>query len=98
MATRSPLNHRRPWSADEEALLFNLAKENTPARLIALQLQRTPDSIYDRASALRIPLDWTHQRRPVRALGPFAFSQPVKLTHASGRRARRRVRSRARRR
>jgi hypothetical protein len=35
--------------------LRKLAPENTPTRVIGLKLQRTPDSIYQKASDERIP-------------------------------------------
>ena len=84
MRTPRPLKHRRPWTPGDDAQLFMLAKENTPASQIALQLERTPESIYDRAQALRIPLSPSRRRRLRGRLGAFALSQPVNLGRRSG--------------
>lgn len=95
MAARTPLNHRRPWSADEDVLLFNLVKEDTPVRHIALQLQRTLAAVQHRAQALRIPLVPRSDPRSRHARGPFALSQPLGLTRPHSGRTPRRGRARA---
>lgn len=39
---KPPTNHRQPWTKDEVKELKQLAKENTPARVMGLKLGRPP--------------------------------------------------------
>lgn len=54
-------NSGEPWSAGEIAQLRQLAKENTPTRVIGLKLGRSEDAIYSQASAQGISLDPPNQ-------------------------------------
>jgi IS30 family transposase len=45
---------RRPWTADEQKKLDDLAKAGKTAAEIATALQRTPQSIYSRLQRLDI--------------------------------------------
>jgi hypothetical protein len=66
---KTPKNHGKPWTKDDVRQLKELARENTPTRVIGLKTGRTPESIYAKASEQRIPLKPTNQapynrRRP----------------------------------
>lgn len=45
-----------PWSSEEVKQLRTLARENTPTRVIALKLGRTPSAVQSKASASNISL------------------------------------------
>jgi len=47
-----PSKHGSPWSEDDLRQLGELIQENTPTRVIALKLNRTEDSVRDKAAAL----------------------------------------------
>ena len=55
-------NHRQPWTAGQVRELRNLAKENTPTRVMGLKLGRTPEAVQTRANAEGISLKPTNQR------------------------------------
>lgn len=59
---RTPQNHRAEWSRSDDALLRRLAKENTPTRVMALKLQRTPAAVQQHASKAGLSLKPTNQR------------------------------------
>jgi hypothetical protein len=46
-----PKNNGKPWTASAVQKLGELAKGNTPTRIIALKLQRTPAAVQAKASA-----------------------------------------------
>ena len=52
----TPSNHGEAWSEDHVQQLKQLVSENTPTRVIALKLERTADSVRDKASELGISL------------------------------------------
>ncbi|WP_116996203.1 hypothetical protein [Desertimonas flava] len=54
-------NSGKRWSADEVARLKDLAKENTPTRVIGLKLGRTEDAVQSKASSEGISLKPTNQ-------------------------------------
>jgi hypothetical protein len=56
-----PANHRKHWSKQDIQQLQNLAKQNTPTRLIALKLERTEDAVRSMASEEDISLRPTNQ-------------------------------------
>lgn len=58
---KTPKNHGTAWSPAQEQKLEELAKGNTPTRVIALKLQRTPDAIYAKASETGVSLKPTNQ-------------------------------------
>jgi len=58
---KDPPNHGKPWTPQDVRQLKDLAKGNTPTRVIGLKTGRTEDSIYAKASAEGIPLKPTNQ-------------------------------------
>ena len=58
---KKPSNHGKPWQPTEVKELRQLAKENTPTRVIGLKLGRTPDAVQGKASAEGISLKPTNQ-------------------------------------
>lgn len=54
-------NTGKHWTVSEESLLRQLAKRNTPTRVIGLKLGRPEGGIYAKASELGIPLKPTNQ-------------------------------------
>lgn len=54
-------NSGKPWKSGEVSQLRDLAKQNTPTRVIGLKLGRTPDAIYTKASEENVSLAPTNQ-------------------------------------
>ena len=54
-------NSGKPWARQEVQQLRNLAKQNTPTRIIGLELGRTEGAIRNRASEEGISLKPTNQ-------------------------------------
>ena len=61
MAKRPP-NHGEPWTSKDVQHLKQLARENTPTRVAALKLGRTPAAVQGKASEENISLKPTNQR------------------------------------
>jgi hypothetical protein len=59
---RPPINHRTHWSDEDVDRLRDLARGNTPTRLIGLKLGRTPDAVQGKASEEGISLEPPNQR------------------------------------
>lgn len=64
-----PKNNGKPWTAAQVQQLETMAKGNTPTRVIALKMQRTPSAVQNKASIEGISLKPTNQspynrRRP----------------------------------
>jgi len=59
---RKPPKHHQEWSPSEVRQLGQLAKQNTPTRVAALKLGRTPAAVQQKASAEGILLKPTNQR------------------------------------
>lgn len=59
--TKSTRNSGSRWTPSDNAQLKQLARENTPTRVIGLKLGRTEDSVYARASDLGVSLKPTNQ-------------------------------------
>lgn len=59
--TKANRNSGKNWSKSDEAQLKNLAKQNTPTRVIGLKLGRTEGSIRSKASELGTSLKPTNQ-------------------------------------
>lgn len=55
-------NAGKHWSGQEERKLAQLAKDNTPTRVIGFKLGRPEAGVYNKASKLRISLDPTNQK------------------------------------
>lgn len=58
---KKPENHGKTWTPQTENQLKQLAKGNTPTRVIGLKLGRTEDSVRDKASDLGVSLKPTNQ-------------------------------------
>ncbi|MXO70909.1 hypothetical protein [Alteraurantiacibacter buctensis] len=58
---KTPSNHGKPWTPSDVKQLKQLAKENTPTRVIGLKMQRTESSIYSAASDAGVSLKPTNQ-------------------------------------
>lgn len=56
-----PDNEGKAWSTSDIQQLKQLAKENTPTRIIGLKLGRSEDAVYSKASELGISLKPTNQ-------------------------------------
>lgn len=58
---KDPKNHGKPWSNDDIGQLKDLAKGNTPTRVIGLKMGRTEDSVRAKSSEKGISLKPTNQ-------------------------------------
>ncbi|MCW1994807.1 hypothetical protein ACVMHW_004265 [Bradyrhizobium diazoefficiens] len=58
---KSTRNTGKPWSAQDVKQLKQLAKENTPTRVIGLKLGRTEAAVYGKASTEGVSLSPTNQ-------------------------------------
>ena len=58
---KTPPNHNKSWSSSDLSTLRQLARENTPTRVIGLKLGRTPDAVQSKASDEDISLKPTNQ-------------------------------------
>lgn len=59
--SKSTRNSGKSWSPADVDQLAKLAKQNTPTRVIGLELGRTEDAIYKKASEEGISLKPTNQ-------------------------------------
>ena len=59
---KTPANHGKDWTAGDVRKLEQLARQNTPTRVAALKLGRTPAAVAQKASFERISLRPTYQR------------------------------------
>lgn len=59
--SKSTRNTGNPWTNSDVRQLRELARENTPTRVIGLKLGRTPDAVYTQASQQGISLSPTNQ-------------------------------------
>lgn len=58
---KTPPNHGKPWTAADVKELKQLAKENTPTRVMGLKLGRTEDSVRGKAGEEGVSLKPTNQ-------------------------------------
>ncbi len=58
---KQPSNHRKEWTPPEVKQLKQLAKQNTPTRVVALKLKRTAAAVAQKASVEGISLRPTNQ-------------------------------------
>lgn len=58
---KSTRNTGKPWTDQDVKQLKQLAKDNTPTRVIGLKLGRTAEAVYNKASSERISLSPTNQ-------------------------------------
>jgi hypothetical protein len=49
---KEPEHHNEPWTKNVDAKLRDLARDNTPTRVIGLKLGRTPAAVQGRASEI----------------------------------------------
>ncbi|MGD9548996.1 MAG: hypothetical protein AB7V45_15810 [Candidatus Krumholzibacteriia bacterium] len=58
---KTPSNHRKGWSDQDVRQLKDLAKQNTPTRVIGLKLGRTEDAVRQKAGENGASLKPTNQ-------------------------------------
>jgi hypothetical protein len=58
---KAPKNHGKAWTPDDVKALKDLAKGNTPTRVIGLRLGRSEDAVQSKASDEGISLKPTNQ-------------------------------------
>jgi hypothetical protein len=58
---KTPSNHGKSWTASDNAQLQQLARGNTPTRVIGLKMGRTPAAIQGHASDIGVSLKPTNQ-------------------------------------
>jgi hypothetical protein len=58
---KSTRNHNQPWSPGDERALRDLARGNTPTRVIGLKLGRSEDAVRSKAHELGVSLKPTNQ-------------------------------------
>jgi hypothetical protein len=58
---KSTRNTGKPWTRSDVSELKDLAKHNTPTRVIGFKLGRTENAVYSKASENNIPLKPTNQ-------------------------------------
>ena len=58
---KTPPNHGKPWTPAAQRDLRQLARENTPTRVIGLKLGRTPEAVQSQASRQDTSLKPTNQ-------------------------------------
>lgn len=59
--SKSTRNSGKPWTPSDVKQLRDLARGNTPTRVIGLKLGRTEAAVYSKASEKEIPLTPTNQ-------------------------------------
>ncbi|MDO9542350.1 MAG: hypothetical protein Q7J98_08510 [Kiritimatiellia bacterium] len=59
--SKSNRNTGKQWSSTDVSKLRQLARENTPTRVIGLKLKRTPAAVQSKASEKSISLKPTNQ-------------------------------------
>lgn len=58
---KTPTNSHKPWDARQNQTLSDLARENTPTRVIGLKMGRSENAIRAQASDLSVSLKPTNQ-------------------------------------
>ena len=58
---KQPKNHGKAWTGSDNKTLKQLAKQNTPTRVIGLKMGRTPDAVQSHASDIGVSLKPTNQ-------------------------------------
>ena len=59
---KEPENHGKSWTPTEVRELKELARGNTPTRVMGLKLGRTPEAVQQKASQEGVSLKPTNQR------------------------------------
>ena len=62
MTAKRPVNAGKHWTEDDIAKLRQLARENTPTRVMGLKLGSTAEAVYDKAEDIGLSLKPTNQR------------------------------------
>jgi hypothetical protein len=60
--SKSKRNSGKPWIPSDRRQLRELARQNTPTRVIGLKLGRTPGAVSSMASEIGVSLKPTNQR------------------------------------
>jgi hypothetical protein len=58
---KTPSNHGKQWTSQDVKQLKQLARENTPTRVMGIKLGRTPEAVQSEASKEGISLKPTNQ-------------------------------------
>ena len=58
---KAPTNHGKAWSPSDNKQLKELAKGNTPTRVIGLKMGRTPVAVQTKANELGVSLKPVNQ-------------------------------------
>lgn len=58
---KTPKNSGTPWTPAQDKQLRTLAAGNTPTRVIALKVERTPAAVATHASDIKVSLKPTNQ-------------------------------------
>ena len=58
---KTPTNHGKEWSEHDIHRLQALAQQNTPTRVIAFKLERTPDAVRTKAAEEHVSLKPVNQ-------------------------------------
>lgn len=61
LMAKTPSNHGKQWSPADVSQLKQLAKQNTPTRVIGLKMGRTEDAVRAKASEADVSLKPTNQ-------------------------------------
>lgn len=61
MAAKKPTNQGKAWTPTQEKQLKQLARDNTPTRVIGLKLGRTPGAVQTKAQDLNVSLKPVNQ-------------------------------------
>ena len=59
--TKKPANHGTHWTPAQDTQLRQLARENTPTRVMGIKLGRTPEAVYDHAGELNLSVKPVNQ-------------------------------------
>ena len=62
MATKRPVNAGKHWTGEDISKLRQLARENTPTRVMGLKLNRTAEAVRGKANDIGLSLKPTNQR------------------------------------
>lgn len=57
-----PDNSNKAWTSGEKQQLREMARQNTPTRVMGLKLGRTPEAVQSKASEMGVSLKPTNQR------------------------------------
>ena len=58
---KSPVNYGKQWTSADVSQLKQLAKHNTPTRVIGIKMGRTEDAVRNKASESDVSLKPTNQ-------------------------------------